>query len=145
MTHSHQYQELPMQDRFGLQVAARLSESADDLPHDISERLRAARMQALAKRKVVKTRTASMMATSGGSAALTFGDDDTNLWDRIASVFPLIVLIAGLVAIHVLQNDYRAKELAEVDAALLTDDLPPAAYTDPGFALFLKSSRDQVQ
>lgn len=145
MTHSHQYQELPMQDRFGLQVTARLSESAGDLPHDISERLRAARMQALAKRKVVKTRTASTMAASGGSAALTFGDDDTNLWDRIASVFPLIVLIVGLVAINVIQNDYRAKELAEVDAALLTDDLPPAAYTDPGFALFLKSSRDQVQ
>lgn len=145
MIHSHQYQELPVKDRFGLQVAARLSESAGDLPHDISERLRAARMQALAKRKVVKTRTASTMATSGGSAALTFGGDDTNLWDRIASVFPLIVLIAGLVAIHVIQNDYRAKELAEVDAALLTDDLPPSAYTDPGFALFLKSSRHQVQ
>ena len=29
---------------------------------------------------------------------------------------------------------------AEVDAALLTDDLPPAAYADPGFAQYLKSS-----
>jgi hypothetical protein len=26
-----------------------------------------------------------------------------------------------------------------VDAALLTDDLPPSAYADPGFAQFLKS------
>ena len=30
-------------------------------------------------------------------------------------------------------------EVAEVDAAILTDDLPPSAYTDPGFAQFLKS------
>ena len=31
-----------------------------------------------------------------------------------------------------IQNDNRARELAEVDSALLTDDLPPTAYTDPG-------------
>ena len=30
--------------------------------------------------------------------------------------------------------------MAEVDAALLTDDLPPAAYADPGFVQFLKTS-----
>ena len=29
-------------------------------------------------------------------------------------------------------------ELEDEDAALLTDELPPAAYTDPGFAQFLK-------
>ena len=46
----------------------------------------------------------------------------------------------GLVAIHVIQNDYRAQEVAEVDTALLTDALPPAAYTDPGFLQFLKSA-----
>ena len=31
-------------------------------------------------------------------------------------------------------------ELAEVDAALLTDALPPAAYADPGFLQFLKGN-----
>jgi hypothetical protein len=50
------------------------------------------------------------------------------------------VLLAGLVTIHVVQNEYRARELAEIDAALLTDDLPPAAYADPGFVQFLKST-----
>jgi hypothetical protein len=28
---------------------------------------------------------------------------------------------------------------AEIDAALLADDLPPAAYSDPGFLAFLKN------
>ncbi|MBC7727039.1 MAG: DUF3619 family protein, partial [Microbacteriaceae bacterium] len=37
------------------------------------------------------------------------------------------------------QNDHRASEVAEVDAAILTDDLPPSAYADPGFAQFLRS------
>ena len=60
-------------------------------------------------------------------------------WTRIASALPLVLLAAGLVAISVLQDDNRASEVAEVDAAILTGDLPPAAYTDPGFAQFLKS------
>jgi hypothetical protein len=51
---------------------------------------------------------------------------------------PLITLVVGLVAINVIQNDNRANEVAEVDAALLTDDLPPSAYTDPGFLQYLK-------
>jgi len=31
-----------------------------------------------------------------------------------------------------------ARAAAAVDAALLADDLPPAAYADPGFVAFLK-------
>jgi hypothetical protein len=58
---------------------------------------------------------------------------------RIASVLPLLVLAAGLVLIHMVQTERRASELAEIDAALLTDDLPPAAYSDPGFVQFLKA------
>ena len=53
---------------------------------------------------------------------------------------PLVALVAGLMAISVIQDERRTDELAEVDSALLTDDLPPAAYTDPGFAQFLKTS-----
>ena len=40
-------------DLFARRVAARMTQGTEDLPYDISERLRAARMQALAKRKVV--------------------------------------------------------------------------------------------
>ncbi len=76
---------------------------------------------------------------------LGFGDgdgDDFGWGRRIASALPLLVLAAGLVLMHVAQNDFRASELAEVDQALLTDDLPPAAYADPGFLQYLKSARD---
>ena len=137
------------QDRFGLGIAARLSEASKQLPHDISERLRAARMQALGKRKVSSARTAPTIATSGGAATITFGDafgdEKFSLWNGIASVLPLIALIVGLVSINIVQNNDRAGEVAEVDAALLTDDLPPTAYTDPGFVQFLKARRDLSQ
>ncbi len=133
------------QDRYALQIAARLSDATDALPRDISERLRAARVQAVSKRKVSSVRTASSVVASGNSAALTFGDEGFSLWTRIASAIPLIALVVGLVAINMIQNDNRASEVAEIDAALLTDDLPPAAFTDPGFAQFLKARRDPSQ
>ena len=136
---------LSVQDRFGLKLAARLSESTDTLPHDIVERLRAARMQALGAHKQLKTVTASAVQSNGASATLGFGDEEASLWRRLASLVPLLALVVGLVAINMLDNDSRAKELAEIDAAILTDDLPPSAYTDPGFAQFLNLRRDQTQ
>ena len=129
----------PGQDRFGRQVAARLSAGAAELPYDVTERLRAARVQALAKRKAVNLRTAGAVQASGGAATMTFGDEGLSLWSRIGSAIPLVALVLGLVLIHTVQNELRASEVAEVDAALLTDDLPPSAYADPGFAQFLKS------
>lgn len=142
MTHSHQHQAEILQDRYGLKLAARLSMGSAELPHDISERLRVARQQAVSRRKVIKvagTRLASSVQVSGSAATLSFGDEGLNLWSRLASALPLITLVVGLVAINVIQNDNRANEVAEVDAALLTDDLPPAAFTDPGFLQYLKS------
>jgi hypothetical protein len=130
---------LARQDQFGRRIAARLDAGADELPHDITERLRAARMQALARRQVGLQAAQSVSATAG--QATLAGDERVSLWQRLASVLPLLALAAGLVAIHVIQNERRASEVAEVDAALLTDDLPPAAYADPGFVQFLKSGR----
>ncbi len=144
------YQQELLQDRFGLAVTARLSDLADSASHDVSERLRVARQQAVAKRKpalgvrAASGAVASSTSASGGSLSLG-GGDDFNGWNRIASSFPLIALVVGLISITVIQNDLRAKEVAEVDAALLLDDLPPNAYADPGFTHFLKTRREQVQ
>lgn len=134
LTHSQQ-----LQDRFGRQVAARLSAGAAELPYDVTERLRAARMQAIARRKLVSAQAAPALA---GTSGVTLGEEHIGFWGRIGSALPLIALVAGLVLIHAVENDRRASELAEVDAALLTDDLPPSAYADSGFVQFLKSERE---
>lgn len=133
------------QDRYALRMAARLTEGSQDLPYEISERLRAARVQALARRKLAQPRTASEVALSGGGATLTLGDEGLNLWSRLGALLPLIALAAGLIAISLVQDDDRAREMAEVDAALLTDDLPPDAYTDPGFLQYVKAASASSQ
>ena len=142
MTNSLQNRVDILQDRFALKAASYLSAGTADLPYDISERLRAARVQAVSKRKIARTQTATSIVGIGGSAALTWGGDDgLNWWSRIGSVLPLVALVVGLLAINSIQNDNRAQEVAEVDAALLIDELPPAAFADPGFVQFLKSTR----
>ncbi len=125
-------------DRFGLKVTARLDNQP--LSHDISERLRIARQQAVAmhqKQTQVRTATSISGSKSGGALVLG-GGDGLNWFNRIASALPLLALAAGLVAVNVMTSDERAREVAEVDVQLLTDDLPPSAHTDPGFSQYLK-------
>lgn len=134
MKHSSVTPPSSVQDRLGRRLAARLDASTDSLPHDITERLRAARMQAMAQ-----FRPAAVLQPNAGTAVLTGNDDEGDLWPRLVALIPLLALVAGLFAIQTLGDDHRARELAEIDAAILTDDLPPAAYTDPGFAQFLRA------
>ena len=142
MTYSNQNRADILQDRFALKTVSFLSTGAANLPHDISERLRSARVQAVVKRKITKIQTAGSAINMGGNAAMTWGSPDgLGWWGRIGSVMPLIALVLGMLTIDSVQNNSRAQELAEVDAALLTDDLPPAAFSDPGFVQFLRTNR----
>lgn len=140
--------ESQLQDEFGERVAARLEAGARSLPHDIGARLKAMRLQAVSRRKVanVRAHTAAAVFGNGSTATLSLGGGSgPGFWGRIASALPLVALVAGLVAIHIVQNEDRLRELAEVDSALLTDDLPPSAYTDPGFIEFLKNGLQPAQ
>jgi hypothetical protein len=137
------HSSLSVQDRMGRQLAACLDASASQLPHDIAERLRVARLQALGKYRDIQMREAAHVPLGGGVAGLGPGDNDSGLWPRLVSLIPLLALIAGLAAIQVFGTDQMAHELAEIDAAILADDLPPDAYADPGFAQFLRAREAQ--
>ena len=129
-------------DQFGKALARRLDRDGPDLAYDISERLRAARMQALAVRKPeLVSLAASSLSVSDGQAMLSRGGQDNPFWSRLASFIPLIALIVGLMTIQSIQSESSVSEIAEVDSALLLDELPPGAYTDPGFLQFLKSNQ----
>jgi hypothetical protein len=126
-----------LEARFGRRLAARLTEGAEALPHDLSERLRFAREQALQRARAASTVPAAAPATAGGPS---LGGSGPGFWWRLASVLPGIALVAGLVLIEMQHDDEVARTAADIDAALLSDDLPPTAYTDPGFAEYLKDS-----
>lgn len=124
-----------LMDQFGKRITTKLDRSAASLHPDISERLRIARQFAVARRRIVILQSTAEMHTHTGSNQLAWGGG----WKtRLASVLSLLVLLAGLAAISVIGDEQRAHELADVDTELLADELPPAAYVDPGFARFLQ-------
>lgn len=135
-----------LEARFALRLTARLSEGSDALPHDLSERLRVARDQALERARAARRLSAApaqvVTASSGGTAVLSGGSP--SWWLRFASVLPFVALIGGLLLIQQLQVQEEIDTAAEIDADLLSDDLPPDAYSDPGFKEFLSSPLPSV-
>lgn len=133
-----------LEARLGLRIAARLSEV--DVPADVSERLRFARTQALARRRTAAAETHLSMSV-GGTAVLGHGGRTNrggpSWWAAtLGSLLPLLALLAGLALIEDWHAERQIRLAAEIDATLLTDDLPPAAYADPGFLEFLKTPRE---
>lgn len=135
-----------LEARFGMQVSARLSESTRQLPHDVTERLRHARQVALSHRQTASSVLQVNAAASGLSSAatLSFGEvgKGKSWWTSLTALVPLAALLVGLGLIEHFHVQDQIAAAAEVDAALLSDDLPPAAYSDPGFVEFLKTSRE---
>lgn len=128
--------------RFAARVAAGLNAQAAAVPHDIAERLRFGREQALAKARearrlaVAAAGAPAVVGSARGSAVL---GAPAPWWQRAASVLPLLLLVVGLFFIRERMAREQVQAAAEVDAVLLADDLPPSAYSDPGFAEFLKT------
>jgi hypothetical protein len=129
-----------METRFALRVAGALTERSRDVAPDVSERLRFAREKALERARAVRSTEAAPAAigkTRSGAAIL--GRPGNGWWMKVASVLPAVALVAGLMLIQRWQDNAQIDVAAEVDAALLSDDLPPSAYSDAGFAEFLKT------
>lgn len=135
-------QDKTEQARFGARIAARLESGSQELPHNITERLRASRVRALANRRITEVQRAPVLA-GAHSANGTLGQNAPGFWTRASALIPLLALVLGLLAIGAMQDQDRAFELAEVDAELLTADLPPTAYTDPGFLQYLKKAAQE--
>ena len=123
-------------DQFGRASAALLNQSTQNLSAGIKDRLYAARMKALSVRKAEKV-LVQKPVLAGVSGNWNSGSN--GMWDAAGWIAPLVVLVFGLIGIAQWQDDSRINDIAEVDAALLSDDVPPDAYADGGFLAFLKN------
>jgi len=123
-------------DALARKLARQLDTPAADLSHEVSERLRAARVRAVSARKrTVIARPTRLGTTQSASERLGWLG-----W--FGSLVPAFALVIGLTLLHDVYNENRASEVAEVDSALLLDTLPPGAYSDPGFAQYLRLEAD---
>jgi len=140
-TAAHLSGHAALEARFAYRLAARLSEHAESLDADVSERLRFAREKAMERSRALRVEAARPVVgvSAAGAAVLGFG---SGWWVKLASVLPLVALTAGLMLIQHLHSEAQISTAAEIDADLLSDDLPPSAYSDDGFVEFLKTPRE---
>ena len=125
-----------LEARLALRLVASLNAQAQSLPADVGERLRFAREQALARAREARAATGPVGVSRSGTLVLgAFAP-----WlQRAASVLPLLLVAGGLLVIQHWSVRERVLAAAAIDAQLLSDALPPSAYSDPGFAEFLRS------
>jgi hypothetical protein len=101
------------------------------LDASISAKLRAARERALERQK---PEAAPGLVWAGGVLGRLGGFSGPSM--RL--IVPLIALAIGLAAVYAWEQKQRAAEVEELDAQVLTGELPIDAYLDHGFEAWLK-------
>lgn len=114
-------------DRAGKALAAALATRAEQLPPAIEARLASARQAAL---QAAEARLAPQVELQPALAGAAGSAPRGRAW---AWMLPATLLVAGLLTLNHSQWLQQTLGLAERDAAVLKDELPPDAYSNPAF------------
>ena len=122
--------------KFAYRVRQVLNVGVDSLERDTATRLYEARQRAVAHQRIAVARF-----TFAGFGE--FASEALPVYARTAvAAFALLI---GVVFTYYWNNFEQAAENEEIDSALLSDDLPPAAYLDKGFQAWLERSSQLSQ
>jgi hypothetical protein len=125
------------ENEFGYRIRQALDEGLERLDYRTTYRLQQAREAALARQHATQTERAWVPALAGGPLV----DDGSVGWlPRLGLAAPLLAVIIGFVGIYQYQESRRISEVADMDFAVLLDDVPLETYADKGFGALLKSS-----
>ncbi|MFL6642719.1 MAG: DUF3619 family protein [Paraburkholderia fungorum] len=129
---------------FARQVRRALDENAASIPAATVDRLAVARRAALARKKPETVSAPVFVPAFAGAAGMPAGMPQVEMPQRprsplrrFALAWPLAALVISLVGIAYWEDQQRTAELADIDAAMLSDDLPLNAYLDHGFNAYL--------
>lgn len=120
-----------------------LNEQLDAMPASTTDRLAAARAAALARKKPEETFLQVKTAGSGWRQAITNlgAYVSSPAMSRLAVAVPVLALVIGMGGMYQHEQQQQIAELADIDAAVLADELPLTAYLDPGFNAYLESQQ----
>lgn len=128
---------------FAFKVRHALNENLDNLPTSTANRLTTARKAALArKKKDAPTRILARHGVLAGHAGNFFNDRLSWLM-RIGIAAPILAGLVLLAGLYQYEQQHRIAAAADIDAAMLSDELPPSAYLDRGFSAYLAQQQDQ--
>jgi hypothetical protein len=118
---------------FGHQIKKQLDQALDLEPAALN-RLKVARDQALARQRL--TEPAFVLAWADAALGRLSGNPAS-----VSVALGAAALILALVGIQYWQRGPTVEEIADIDAALLSGDLPINAYLDNSFDTWLKRSQ----
>ena len=122
------------QDEVGRRIARLLDQSAEGLSAEERTRLIEARRLALARHRGEQEH-----ALEPAWAGAMRGFTEQRVMG-IRYVLPMAALVLGLLGVVYMHTGGVPSEIADIDAALLSDELPISAYLDQGFDAWLKRS-----
>ena len=122
------------QDELGTRIARLLDDGVDGLKPEQRDRLAQARRLALSRQQA-RTPPVPVPVLAGPISRFT---EQSVLGVRY--VIPLAALVLGLVGVVYVNTGGVASEIADIDAGLLTDELPISAFLDQGLDSWLKRS-----
>lgn len=129
---------------FAYKVRRAMTESTENIPEPTLERLAKARELALSRQK--QGNPVAALAFGGVLAGSNGTSFSQKSWiKRLAFSLPLIVLAVGLYGIFEYEQQQQINDLAEIDAAVLVDELPPDAYVDNGFNAYLNKDNKPTE
>ena len=122
-----------------------LNENLDALPAATSERLAVARARAMSRKKPDAARAAARPATRPrfDLARVVRGLFTGPALVRLGVAVPLLALVIGMGGVYEFEQEQRVAAMAEIDAAMLADELPLTAYLDHGFNAYVESQQRQ--
>lgn len=140
MSHDLETREI----RFAHRVRRALDEASDAPSPNIAARLAAARQEALARKKPEPVAVVQPALAGVGSVQAPDVGGPRRAFDRLGRLgllWPLAALVIGLAGIAYWEHQQHIQDLADIDAAVLSDELPLSAYADHGFNAYLKRAQ----
>ena len=113
-------------DQIGKTIARSLDKELTHLSPKVLQRLEKSREIALSQQK------------HGTSTVSPSKTEKTSFLPKLGPFSPILFVLLLVFGIAQWQQNARIDNIADVDTAILTDSVPPDAYADDGFRLFLK-------
>ncbi len=130
------------QDEFGYRIRQALNEGLERLDYRTSYRLQQARQAALARHLSAQPEVGwvPVAQTAGGPPS---NAGFSGWMGRLGLAAPLLALAIGIFGIYQYQESRRISELADMDFAVLLDEVPLSTYADKGFGAMLSQDSNE--
>lgn len=129
--------------QFAYKLRHALDRHVENLPSATTERLAAARAIALSRKKQAAPlrqlqQDPRLSGAGGGTFSAQCNDFVLSGWlGRLGIFLPILLCIVLFVGIYQAEERNHIDELADIDSAILSDELTIAAYLDHGFKAFI--------